>query len=59
MEDKEMAKKVCVVCGKEMGMMTRKLEISDGYECAPCLLNARIHTFSNRMLIIRPPSMSG
>lgn len=55
-----MAKRKCVICGKEVGMLTAKTEIYDGVICAKCLRaegmtelsNPRAYnTYSMRVLI--------
>ena len=41
-----MAKIPCAVCGKELGLLSRKIKISDGAICAECLNSAGISSFS-------------
>lgn len=42
-----MAKKSCVICGKELGLFSAKATISDGVVCADCLHQAGIGSLSN------------
>jgi len=42
-----MAKKVCVVCGKELGMLSLKATINDGVVCSNCLNSAGITALGN------------
>lgn len=42
-----MAKKICVVCGKELGLLSSKATISDGVVCSDCLKKAGIGALSN------------
>ena len=42
-----MAKKLCVMCGKELGALSSKEVISDGVVCSKCLKKAGISTLSN------------
>lgn len=42
-----MAKKVCVCCQKEMGMLTPKVALADGVVCASCLKSAGISALGN------------
>lgn len=42
-----MAKKTCIVCGKELGMLSSKTAISDGVVCSDCLKRAGINHFYN------------
>lgn len=42
-----MAKKVCAVCGKELGLLSSKAAISDGVVCSECLKTAGISALSN------------
>ena len=41
-----MAKKICALCGEEIGLLTGKIKISDGYVCINCLKSAGIGTLS-------------
>lgn len=42
-----MAKKLCVNCGKELGFLSLKTQISDGVVCTSCLSSAGISTLGN------------
>ncbi len=42
-----MAKKICVVCNKELGLLSMKTAISDGVVCADCLRRAGISVLPN------------
>lgn len=42
-----MAKKICSVCNKEIGMLAGKAKIKDGYVCAKCYVPAGIGIFEN------------
>lgn len=44
-----MAKIPCAVCGKELGLLSGKVKISDGAICSNCLSNAGISMLSNHM----------
>lgn len=44
-----MAKKICVLCGQQIGVLKRKIDISDGYVCADCLLRSGINSFENHL----------
>ena len=41
-----MAKKICVICGSELGLLSSKVAISDGVVCSNCLKNAGINGFN-------------
>lgn len=43
----KMAKKSCVVCGKELGLLSPKTTISDGVVCSDCLKKAGISVLPN------------
>ena len=42
-----MAKKVCVICNKELGLLSAKVAIADGVVCSKCLAEAKITTLTN------------
>ncbi len=42
-----MAKKICAFCGKEMGVMSFKLELQDGFVCAACVAPVGITPMTN------------
>ena len=42
-----MAKKLCVMCGKKLGLLSSKTVISDGIVCSKCLKKAGVHKLSN------------
>ena len=42
-----MAKKICVVCGRELGLFSSKQTISDGVVCSDCLKQAGISSLPN------------
>lgn len=44
-----MAKIPCAVCGKELGLLSGKVKISDGAICTNCLSSAGISMLSNNM----------
>jgi len=44
-----MAKIACVVCNKELGLLSGKVKISDGVVCANCLSSAGISKLNNNM----------
>ena len=44
-----MAKKLCAVCERKLGILSRKIQISDAVICMNCLNSAGISTLSNPM----------
>ena len=48
--DKEMAKKTCLMCGREMGVMTGKVKCVDGYICSNCVKELGYSTFDTNAL---------
>ena len=46
-----MAKKICCVCGKEMGIMTGKVKLADGYICTKCYEKAGFSSWNGTEIV--------
>lgn len=56
-----MAKKTCLICGKEMGMMTGKVQCADGWICTKCFMEtgmAKFTTDTNALMAAKGMSLA-